>query len=170
MSAVDLEIRQAFARQFHAALEMVEKAIRGCPETVWLDASGDSPNRFWHIAYHVLFYTHLYLQPGEADFIPFRIHRPDYNFLGVIPSRPGELPLIDQPFEPAELLDYAQFCHSEVDRQMPMVDFESQSGFFWLPLKKPELQIYNLRHLAHHTGQLTDRLRTLADVSVSWVR
>jgi hypothetical protein len=28
------------------------------------------------IAYHALFYTHLYLQPAEADFVPWEHHRP----------------------------------------------------------------------------------------------
>jgi hypothetical protein len=32
------------------------------------------------------------------------------------------------------------------------------------------LLLYNLRHLAHHTGQLTERLRTHAGIGLPWVR
>ena len=72
--------------------------------------------------------------------------------------------------QPPELLDYALFCHSEVNRQMPRVDFEAPSGFYWLTFSKFELQLYNLRHLAHHTGQLADRLHSQANLGVAWVR
>ena len=34
---------------------------------------------------------------------------------------------------------------------------------------KLELQLYNLRHLQHHTGQLIDQLRTVAQMGVGWV-
>jgi hypothetical protein len=165
-----MEIRDTIARQFHSALEMVESAIRFCPEPLWLEGSGESPNRFWHIAYHVLFYTHFYLSPSEADFVASPIHRAEYNFFGAVPWRPGEEHVVDQPYTQAELLDYALFCHSEVNRQIPVVDLEAASGFYWLPFNKMELLLYNLRHLSHHTGQLTDRLRSQAHLGVPWVR
>lgn len=165
-----MDTREIIARQFHSALEMLESAIRSCPKAIWLDSSGDSPNRYWHIAYHALFYTHFYLAPNEDDFAPAPIHRTGYNFLGEAPGKPNERPKVDQPYQPPELLDYALFCHSEVTRQLPLVDFEAPSGFYWLPFSKLELQLYNLRHLAHHTGQLADRLRSQAGLGVGWVR
>jgi hypothetical protein len=165
-----MDTRQAVARQFHSALEMLESAIRTCPRAIWLDSSGDSPNRFWHIAYHALFYTHFYLAPTEVDFVPSPMHRAGYNFFGEVPWRPGERNIVDQPYQPPELLDYALFCHSEVNRRIPAIDFEASSGFYWLPFDKFELQLYNLRHLAHHTGQLLDRLRSQANLGVAWVQ
>ena len=45
---------------------MLENALEQCPEDLWF--SEEYKNRTWHIAYHVLFYTHLYSQPSEADF------------------------------------------------------------------------------------------------------
>jgi hypothetical protein len=32
------------------------------------------------------------------------------------------------------------------------------------------VHLYNLRHLAHHTGQLADRLRIAANIGVTWAR
>jgi hypothetical protein len=43
------------------------------------------------------------------------------------------------------------------------------SGFFWLPFSKLELQLYNIRHIQHHTGQLIERLREQKDISVEWI-
>lgn len=165
-----METWEKIARQYHSALEMLESAIRTCPKAIWLDSSGDSPNRYWHIAYHALFYTHFYLAPSDADFVPWPLHREGYNYLGEAPRQPGHRFKADQPYDPPELLDYASFCHSEVNRQMPSVDFEAASGFYWLQFSKFELQLYNLRHLAHHTGQLADRLRSQANLGVGWVR
>lgn len=161
---------ECITRQFHSALKMLTQAIQLCPEPVWLSASGMSPNRYWHIAYHALFYTHFYLSPTEKDFVPWKNFRPDYNYLGEIPSRPGFKPQIDQPYTQVELIEYVDFCHGEVDRQVPALDFDAPSGFSWLPMNKMELQFYNLRHLAHHTGQLSTRLRSQTGIGVAWSR
>ncbi|HEX4321305.1 MAG TPA: DinB family protein [Acidobacteriaceae bacterium] len=162
--------RSAIAGQFHAALKMLARAIELCPEPLWLTASGESPNRFWHIAYHSLFYTHFYLGVDDKAFIPWPHHRTEYNYLGENFSKPGHKPVVDQPYTKAELLAYLEFCHQEVDRQTAVIDLEAPSGFSWLPFAKLELQFYNLRHLAHHTGQLAERIRSHTGVGVSWVR
>ncbi|NIV30348.1 MAG: hypothetical protein GWN58_12895, partial [Anaerolineae bacterium] len=74
-----MDPRQAVKSQYYAALEMLKQAIKACPEDVW-DAPGyESP--FWHVAYHVLFYTHLYLQPTEQDFVPWEKQQDGYRSL-----------------------------------------------------------------------------------------
>ncbi len=45
---------------------------------------------------------------------------------------------------------------------MAQTRLDADSGFYWLPFNKFELQLYNIRHIQHHTGQLTDRLRQAA--------
>jgi hypothetical protein len=122
------------------------------------------------LAYHVLFYTHFYLAPSEAEFRPWQRQRPGYNFLGAPPWSPGEKLVLGDPYTKVELLEYCHLCLEEVKAQVPALDLEAASGFFWLPLNKLELQLYNLRHLAHHTGQLADRLRTGAGLGVPWAR
>jgi len=39
----------------------------------------------------------------------------------------------------------------------------------WLSFGKLELQLYNLRHLGQHTGELMERLGTRAALDVDWV-
>ncbi len=164
----DLDILQSVARQYGAALTMLGKAIEACPETLWL--SEDYHNRFWHIAYHSLFYTHFYLQAGEADLRPWTKHKTDYQYLGPRPWENQEYRRPETPYSRAELLEYHELCCREAEAKMPGLDLAAPSGFSWLPFNKLELQFYNIRHLQHHTGQLADRLRTTAGVGVAWAR
>jgi hypothetical protein len=36
---------------------------------------------------------------------------------------------------------------------------ERESGFRWLPFSRSELHVYNIRHVQHHTGQLSAYVR-----------
>ena len=164
----DLDILCTVARQYRASLAMICQAIEMCPESLWL--APEYPNRFWRVAYHALFYTHLYLQPGEAGFHPWAKHKPDYQNLGSRPWAPGETPAIGTPYTKAEVLEYQEICCAEVEARVPTLDLGSASGFHWLPFNIMELQFYNIRHLQHHTGQLADRLRTAAGIGLVWVR
>jgi hypothetical protein len=153
--------------QYRAALTMLRNAIQLCPESLWLEGS---PNRFWHIAFHALFYTHFYLAPDEAEFIPWEHHRREYQYLGHVPWRPNEPHIVDQPYTQAELLGYLDLCFVEVEKQTSTLIPHAPSGFYWLDFSKLELQFYNIRHLQHHTGQLAERLRTRAGIGLPWSR
>jgi hypothetical protein len=43
------------------------------------------------------------------------------------------------------------------------------SGFYWLPMNKLELQIYNIRHIHAHAGELAERLSQRAGIEIDWV-
>src|SRR3989304_5244994 len=72
--------------QYQAAREMLRQTIARCPDSIW--NSPDDKTRFWHIAYHALFYTHLYLQDSEQAFTPWAKHRKEYQFIGHLPWPP----------------------------------------------------------------------------------
>lgn len=160
-------IYEVLEKQYRASLEMLSQAVVKCPESLWL-APG-YPNKFWHIAYHALFFTHLYLQASEAEFHPWAKHRPDYQFLGALPWPPHDRPKIEVPYSQAEVLKYHEVCREEIDDRVRSVNLASPSGFSWLPFSRMELHLYNLRHLQHHAGQLIDRLRTAENIGVGWV-
>ena len=164
----DQTIRNNNARPYRGALAMLGQAINLCPDSLWL--APEYPNRFWHIAYHALFYTHLYLQPGDAGFQPWSLHRPKSQYLGPRKGPAGESGQIETPYSKTEVLEYHEFCCAEVESKVPGLDLEAESGFSWLPFNRLEVQLYNRRHLQHHTGQLADRLRTAAGIGVGWVR
>ena len=148
--------------QYQAALEMLRQAIAACPESLW-NAAGEQ-SHFYRVAYHALFYTHLYLQPTIADFVPWEGHKHGAESVGS-----GQAADTAAQFSKEDLLAYHELCVDQVRSRVPALDLESASGFEWLPFDKLELQFYNIRHLQHHTGQLCDRLRTGADLGVDWV-
>jgi hypothetical protein len=79
------------------------------------------------------------------------------------------LPQIGKPYDKATVLEFVSFCQQQVAQRVPQLDLEAASGFYWLPFTGLELQIYTIRHLQQHTGELTERLGTRAGVEVDWV-
>jgi hypothetical protein len=162
-----MDYLQIIRSQYLATLEMLKQAIEKCPDTMWDDST--DKNKFWHVAYHALFYTHLYLQDREDDFVPWAEHREDYNFLGALPWPPHREPLIGVPYTQKQILAYCAICAQQVEERVDALDLEGGSGVSWLPFGKLELQFYNIRHIQQHAGELMERLSTLAGVEVDWV-
>ncbi len=160
-------VRAAIKGQYQAALSGLAAAIRSCPQDLWTDPRAKFP--FWHVAYHVLFFTHLYAAVDERSFQPWSKHRKDYQFQESTPWPPHTLPQPLSPYGREELLAYAQEVQAGLLASVDAVEWGAPSGFFWLKMSKLELHLYNLRHLEHHTGQLVDRLRNAAGIAVAWV-
>lgn len=153
-------MKEAITSQYQAALDMLTSTIEQCSDRLWTDPRYQ--NAFWHLACHALFYTDLYLQASESAFTPSPLHRDNYGDL----SR-KDLPVLSKP----DLLDYADYVHSGVPAAVDALDLaQGDSGFAWLPFGRLELQFYNIRHLQHHTGQLSDRIRNDLALSTPWVR
>jgi len=162
-----MDMKEIIQSQYRASLEMLRKAISQCPESIWSDP--EPKNKFWHIAYHAIFYTHLYLQPSEKDFRIWEKHRENYEFMGSLPWPPHNQPVIGESYTKADVLEYLDFCQEQILKMVPILDLDSdQSGFSWLPFGKLELQFYNIRHLQQHTGELCERLG-VAGIDVDWV-
>jgi hypothetical protein len=162
-----MDIASSISSQYLASLEMLKQTLSQCPESIW--NSPDDKTKFWRIAYHALFYTHLYLQDTLQVFRPWSLHREEYQFLGPLPRPPHAAPKIGEPYDKETVLDYLAFCQRQVTERVPHLDFEAESGFEWLPFNKLELQIYNIRHLQQHTGELMERLGTRANIELDWV-
>jgi hypothetical protein len=162
-----MDLKTILKIQYLASLEMFKEAVTRCPDSLWDDPEHN--NKFWHIAYHTLFYTHLYLQDSEQEFSPWAKHRAHHNFLGRMPWPPHQIPAIGEPYTREEILEYYQLCGDQVDKKVASLNLGNQSGFHWLPFNKAELQIYNIRHIQHHVGQLIERLRGKGIEGISWV-
>lgn len=157
--------------QFRAALAMLRAAIEGCPDDLWNDPA--YANRSWRVAYHALFYAHLYLSGSEEEFEPWEGMIPGANFFA------SPLPADEQGVErintAEELLAYADRVERMVDSVLPAeaasgADLTAvPSGFPWIPFSRLELHVYNLRHVQHHAGQLIERLRATGNDGVDWV-
>jgi hypothetical protein len=147
-----MKLHQIIQSQYLASLEMLKQVIVKCPKALW-DASGNQ-DKFWRKSYHALFYAHLYLQNAEKDFVPWEKHHdPD-----------GEM-----PFPKEEVLEYLAFVEQQVIDCVPRTNLEAESGFYWLPFDKLELQLYNIRHIQQHTGELYERLGAYGNIELDWV-
>jgi len=147
---------------------MLRQAIIKCPDSLWDDPS--DKNKFWLLAYHALFYTHLYLHPSEAEYVAWAKHRENYQFMGRLPWPPHDQVPIGEPYSKEDILEYFELCWTTVDEMINKVNLASEtSGFDWQPMGKLELQIYNLRHLQQHTGELMERLGSRVGIDINWV-
>ena len=163
-----MDLKSVLISQFHAGLKMLRLCIEQCPDALWNDPADQ--NRFWHVAYHALFYVHLYISHTEDDFKPWSGHRMEYNFMGALPWPPHSPPIIGEPYTQAEVLQYLEVVWAVVAEKLAEADLDSPvSGFDWLPFGKLELQLYSLRHLQQHTGELMERLGRVAHIEVDWV-
>ena len=88
---------------------------------------------------------------------------------GQLPYPPFTPVTIGQPYTRDEVLEYLEHCRAEVARLVPVLDLEAPSGFAWLPFGKLELQLYSIRHIQLHAGELAERLGAEAKVEVGWV-
>ena len=115
-----MDVRSALKRQYHAAFAMLRQTVERCPDDLWVSTA--HPNATWHVAYHALFYGHLYLMPDEASFAPWEKHREEHQFLGSVPWPPHEPPKLGEPYTRAELLTYLRLVDDLVDPTLDEVD------------------------------------------------
>lgn len=163
-----MNMSAAVQSQYHAALEMLRRVVSKYPDALWTDPA--DKNVAWLLAYHALFYTHLYLHPTEDEFEPWARFRPGIQFMGPTPWPPHETPDFGEPYTRDEILEFIDVVDAAVDAILPALDWLVASGFDWLPMDKLELQFYNLRHLQSHTGELAERLWARAGIESDWVR
>lgn len=158
-----MEIKRALKGQYHAGLAMLRETIEKCPENVWL--GGTHPRNPWRIAYHALFYTHLYLMAREEEFVPWAMHREHVPALW----EDEDGPPIEPAYSRAEEMAYLEMIYAGVDGWVDLIDLDSlDSGFSWYSIPKLDHQLLNIRHLGGHVGQLSE-LVIATGADLDWV-
>src|SRR5262245_50541442 len=73
---IDANIKTSIWQQFGASIDYLDAVIRACPDDLWrapLWQTHEKPPelaQFWYVAYHSLFWLHLYLTGAEEGFLP----------------------------------------------------------------------------------------------------
>jgi hypothetical protein len=150
-------------RQFGGAIDMLENAIRACPENIWNDRSRKP--EYWYIVYHTVFFLDFYLTESEDKFAP----PPGYSLSELDPS--GILP--ERVYSQAELLTYLDHGRNKCRQAILRLTEENahkRCAFDRPDVTNAELILYTLRHVQHHAGQLNLILRQTIDSSPGWVR
>src|SRR5262245_9922774 len=105
------KLRAILKSQYHATLKMLRQAIEEIPDNVWL--SKEHENACWQLAYHTLFFAHLYSQQNEAAFHPWEHEQSEVQNRDAIPNERdpnSKLPLLPKPYTKEEILAYWNFC------------------------------------------------------------
>jgi hypothetical protein len=160
MNNNDAALRHAITSQYLAALAMLRQVIEKCPDDLWL--SNAMRNQMWRVAYHALYFAHLYLQPTAQNFVPWPKHRDE------VESDPEHERADAEPYSRQDLLQYADFCAEEATRKTATVDLNAGSGFSWYPISKIEMQFVNIRHIQQHAGELAEQLSDKAGIEIKW--
>jgi hypothetical protein len=157
--------------QYDGSLQMLAGCLRACKPANWNGIVGRAA--FWHVAYHTLYYTDLYLSKRVEDFQDRPFHCGNLNYFSTPSWEPATKVDASKPFDKKSLLKFAEMC---ADKARESVDAETNkslagpSGFFWLPFPRMGAHIYNIRHIQHHTGQLTAFLGRMQGKAPGWKR
>ncbi|UCF09773.1 MAG: DinB family protein, partial [Candidatus Bipolaricaulota bacterium] len=153
--------------QIRAALEMLKHTIECCPDSLWGKEPGG--NAYWVIAYHTLFFAHLYLSPCEQEFVPFERAVAGREGFGRTDLGDWRELRPEDVYSREDVLAYWRHVDEGVASWVEGTPLDDPSGFHWLPFSRTEAHLYNLRHIQHHAGQLADRLRRAAGSATPWV-
>jgi hypothetical protein len=129
--------------------------VQACPAEHWEGKIAN--NTFREVAYHTLFFVDYYLSPSEDAFELRDLHERggDERSDSVSPGLSKE-----------ETLAYLAICRQKVIEALAGETRESLEGPCGFPLRRfsrAELYVYSIRHVAHHTGQLSAYLRRLGE-------
>lgn len=155
-------LRNILWQQLGAAIDMLENAMKACPDELWNDQS-QHPH-FWYIAYHTLFFLDFYLSDsleGFAPPAPFTLSELDPA--GVLPER---------IYSKEELQTYLEHGREKCKRAIKALSEENADHRFKygrIDISRVELFLYKARHVQHHTAQLNLILRQRNETPPRWV-
>ncbi len=146
---MDIDYRAIVWRQYGAALDMLADAVRLCPDhlwtaVLWQDSEDVRYGEFWFIAYHTIFWSDLFLTGSSEGFAP------------PAPFIRGRLP--DQPYTKEQVFAYLGECRRRCQATLAaLTDERAQQRcvFAWMEPSFLELQLYAMRHVQEHAGQLS---------------
>lgn len=166
---MEMTWQSSVKRQFGAAIDMLENALRACPDALWqarlYEERAVQPDfaAFWYIAYHALFWLDFYLSETAVAFTP-----PAPFTLAEL--EPGAFP--ERVYTKAELLAYVAHGRHKLHTTLatlsdPLAPQQVRPG--WPDMSVAELLLYNMRHIQEHAAQLSLFLGQNAAAAPGWV-
>jgi hypothetical protein len=148
-------LNRILTAQFEAALAMMNQCVAACPDEHFEGKVANGTFRW--VAYHALFFTDLYLTRDEHSF-----QLRDLHHRGGDEREPRMCPGLSRD----ETLQYLAICRQKAIDTLVSETPDSLAGdcgFSWRRFSRGELHIYSIRHIQHHTGQLSAFLRRVDD-------
>ncbi len=166
---MDMSWKFGFWRQFGAAIDMLNNALRACPDELWqvqiYNEGMERPEfgEFWYVAYHALFWLDFYLAGSAEGFAPpppFTLSELEAD---LIPER---------VYTKAELQTYLEFgrdkCREKIESAADLL-VAQQCRPEWPEMSVAELMLYNMRHVQEHAAQLSLFLGLKVGSAPGWV-
>jgi hypothetical protein len=169
-SPIDTPWPASIWQQFGAAIDMLDNALRTCPDQLWRDrllsdrSEGAAFSEFWYIVYHSLFWLDLYLTgsvEGFAPPAPFTLDELDPA--GLLPER---------PYTRDELHTYLEYGRTKCRKTIEALTDEQarqRCHFSWGEVSFAELLLYTMRHVQEHAAQLNLFLGQNLGSTSDWV-
>lgn len=158
--------KQLIVAQYEAALSMYKACIDRCPDAVW--NSRIANYTFSQVAFHTLFWTDFYLSQSEDSFRRQSFHLNNERFFGDYEEFEDRAPV--RLYERAPIRAYMEQCRSKASEVLAEETADTLSAEYpRRGFSRAELHVYNIRHIQHHTAQLSLRLRLDANEGIPWV-
>mgnify|MGYP000846837217 FL=1 len=151
-------LKASLWKQFGASIDMLENAIKHCPDELW-----DTPSLFWYFSYHTLFWLDHYLTLEPETFAP-----PAPFTLSEFES--ATMP--ERVYKKEELLTYLEYCRTKCHSLIASLTDETANQLWkneYRSFTIFELLLYNMRHVQHHAAQLNLLLRQGINDAPRWV-
>ncbi|MGH7680825.1 MAG: DinB family protein [Candidatus Eiseniibacteriota bacterium] len=159
---MDAAFKTIVRSQFGAAVDMLENAVKHCPDALWGDRTKQP--EYWYLVYHTLFWLDLYLSGSVEGFTP----PAPYGLEELDPA--GVLP--ERPYSKDQMLSYLDHCRTKYRSVIDSLTDERAAErlrFSWGEVSFAERLLYNMRHVQHHAAQLNLILRQQIDSAPKWV-
>jgi len=145
-------------KQFGATIDMFENAVVMCPEEFW------SKPQFWYKSFHAAFWLDYYLTVKPDGFSPpAPFTTSEFDKAGKMPER---------KYTKDEVITYIHASKDKLHKVMQKMTEEIALGRWINPDRDFsffEMLLYNMRHLQHHTAQLSLLLRQGINNAPPWV-
>ena len=151
-------LKKLIVNQYEAAFCTLNMCMERCPDAAW-----NRPvhkHLFCQVVFHTLFYADYYLGENEAAFRRQPYHLANEKFFAdyeeLRDCQPQAL------YDKAGIRSYMKHCRAKASAALAAETASSLSApcsFARREFSRTELHIYNIRHIQHHTGQLSAYLR-----------
>lgn len=166
---MDMTWKASVWHQFGAAIDMLDNALRACPDELWqarlYHERSVQPEfaEFWYVVYHSLFWLDFYLSDSAEGFAPPAPFTLSELEAGLLPER---------VYTKAELQTYLEHgrnkCRAKLETLAEAL-IPQQSRPDWPEMSVAELLLYNMRHVQEHAAQLSLFLGQSMGSAPGWV-